>query len=90
MKKRADGRYRVKFTGDDGKTHYVYGKTVAEVKAAELEARKRISAGLVDKATVTLDEYAALFMEQREGKVRESTAGSRGSITRRSPGISEK
>lgn len=74
MKKRADGRYRVKFTGDDGKTHYVYGKTVAEVKAAELEARKRISAGLVDKATVTLDEYAALFMEQREGKVRESTA----------------
>ena len=74
MKKRADGRYRVKFTAEDGKTHYVYGKTVAEVKAAEIEARKRISAGLIDNANITLDAYAAIFMEQREGKVRESTA----------------
>lgn len=74
MKKRSDGRYRIKFTTDDGKTHYVYGKTVQEAKAAEVAARKRISEGLIDNDNITLDKYFEIYQSQRIGTIRESTA----------------
>jgi integrase len=74
MKKRSDGRYRIKFTGEDGQTHYVYGKTVSEVKAAETAERQRIADGLVDNDHITLDQYFKVFDAQRIGTVTESTA----------------
>lgn len=74
MKKRSDGRYRIKFTTEDGKTHYAYGKTVQEAKASEVAMRKRISDGLIDNDNITLDKYFEIYDEQRKGTVRESTA----------------
>ena len=78
-KKRADGRLVSTFRFD-GKRHYVYGSTAAELSEKEhalrmkLEAeRKSREAGIENYENPTLDSYYETFTTDRRGEIKEST-----------------
>lgn len=70
--KTKNGLYQFRFTFE-GKRYAVYGSTVKECKAKELEKRQRLKEGLIDHETVTLAKYYDDWQEGRRGTVKDST-----------------
>lgn len=73
LKKRADGRYQRKITLSNGKVKVVYGKTLAELNAAEDSVRAEDNAGLTVGDHTLVGEWAKLWISNYKSDIRAST-----------------
>ena len=73
LKKRKDGRYQRKITLSNGKVRIVYGKTIAELNAAEDAVRNEDSQGLTVGDHTLVGEWAKVWMESYKHGLRAST-----------------
>ena len=73
LKKRKDGRYQRKITLSNGKVRIVYGKTIAELNAAEDAVRNEDSQGLTVGDHTLVGEWAKVWMESYKQGLRAST-----------------
>ena len=72
MKKRADGRYKRKFTFN-GRQYVVYGYSKKELDQKEHEKRIELETRKEHHDNPTLNEYHTLWTDARRGTVKEST-----------------
>ncbi len=70
--KRSDGRLQYTFT-IDGVRKYVYGKSVADCRAKELEKRQMISKGTEKRKNPSVSQFCDIWMKNRELSIAEST-----------------
>lgn len=73
LKKRKDGRYQRKITLSNGKVRIVYGKTLAELNAAEDAVRNEDSQGLTVGDHTLVGKWAKVWMESYKQGLRAST-----------------
>lgn len=73
LKKRKDGRYQRKVTLSNGKQKIVYGRTLAELAAAEAALRGDDSAGLVVGDHTLVGEWAKIWLTTYKCKLRANT-----------------
>lgn len=73
LKKRKDGRYQRKITLSTGKVRIVYGKTLAELKAAEDAVRAEDSQGLAVGDHTLVGEWARIWLDSYKQGLRAST-----------------
>ena len=73
LKKRADGRYQRKVTLSNGKKKIVYGRTLAELAAAEAALRGDDSAGLVVGDHTLVGEWAKIWLASYKQNLRANT-----------------
>ena len=73
LKKRKDGRYQRKITLSDGRQRVVYGRTLAELNAAEDALREQDHAGLKVGDHTLVGEWAKIWIETYKGDVKLST-----------------
>ena len=74
VRERKNGGYEKRFTASDGKRHSVYGQTVKELAAKEIEMRQQIEAGLFqNKRHVKLSEYFEEVIERKKDNVKGNT-----------------
>lgn len=73
LKKRKDGRYQRKITLSDGRQRVVYGRTLAELNAAEDALRDQDNAGLQIGDHTLVGEWAKIWIESYKTGLRAST-----------------
>lgn len=73
LKKRKDGRYQRKVTLSDGRQKIVYGKTLAELNAAEDSLRAQDQAGLQVGDHTLVGEWAKIWIQSYKADLRAST-----------------
>lgn len=73
LKKRADGRYQRKVTLSNGKKKIVYGRTLAELAAAEAALKSDDSAGLVVGDHTLVGEWAKIWLSSYKQSLRANT-----------------
>lgn len=73
LKKRADGRYQRKITLSDGRQKVVYGRTLAELAAAEQALRADDQAGLSVGDHTLVGEWAKIWLATYKQNLRAST-----------------
>lgn len=73
LKKRKDGRYQRKVTLSDGRQKIVYGKTLAELNAAEDALRAQDHAGLQVGDHTLVGEWARVWIQSYKADLRAST-----------------
>ena len=73
LKKRKDGRYQRKITLSDGRQRVVYGRTLAELNAAEDALREQDNAGLQIGDHTLVGEWAKIWIESYKTGLRAST-----------------
>lgn len=73
LKKRKDGRYQRKVTLSDGRQKIVYGKTLAELNAAEDSLRAQDQAGLLVGDHTLVGEWARVWLQSYKADLRAST-----------------
>ena len=73
LKKRKDGRYQRKITLSDGRQRVVYGRTLAELNAAEDALRDQDNAGLQIGDHTLVGEWAEIWIESYKTGLRAST-----------------
>ena len=73
LKKRKDGRYQRKVTLSDGRQKIVYGRTLAELNAAEDSLREQDRAGLQDGDHTLVGEWAKVWIDSYKTGLRAST-----------------
>jgi len=73
LKRRADGRYQRKLTLSDGSIKFVYGKTLAELNAAEDEVRALDDKGMNVNDHTLVGEWAKIWLDTYKIKLRAST-----------------
>ena len=73
LKKRKDGRYQRKVTLSDGRQKIVYGRTLAELNAAEDALREQDHAGLQVGDHTLVGEWARIWIDSYKTGLRAST-----------------
>ncbi len=73
LKKRADGRYQRKITLSDGRQKVVYGRTLAELAAAEQALRADDQAGLAVGDRTLVGEWAKVWLATYKQNLRAAT-----------------
>lgn len=73
LKKRKDGRYQRKVTLSDGRQKIVYGRTLAELNAAEDALREQDHAGLQVGDHTLVGEWAKIWIDSYKTGLRAST-----------------
>lgn len=73
LKKRKDGRYQRKVTLSDGRQKIVYGKTLAELNAAEDALRAQDHAGLQVGDHTLVGEWAKVWLDTYKSSIKQST-----------------
>lgn len=73
LKKRADGRYQRKLTLSDGRQKVVYGRTLAELAAAEQTLRADDQAGLDVGDHTLVGEWAKIWLATYKQNLRAAT-----------------
>lgn len=73
LKKRKDGRYQRKVTLSDGRQKIVYGRTLAELNAAEDALREQDHAGLQVGDHTLVGEWAQIWISSYKTGLRAST-----------------
>lgn len=73
LKKRSDGRYQRKVTLSDGRQKIVYGKTLAELNAAEDTLREEDNRGLEVGDHTLVGEWAKIWFTSYKANLRAST-----------------
>lgn len=73
LKKRKDGRYQRKVTLSDGRQKIVYGRTLAELNAAEDALRAQDQAGLQVGDHTLVGEWAKIWLQSYKADLRAST-----------------
>ena len=73
LKKRKDGRYQRKVTLSNGKCKIVYGRTLADLAAAEAALRGDDSAGLVVGDHTLVGEWAKIWLSSYKQSLRANT-----------------
>ena len=73
LKKRKDGRYQRKITLSDGRQKIVYGRTLAELNAAEDALREQDHAGLQVGDHTLVGEWARIWISSYKTGLRAST-----------------
>lgn len=73
LKKRKDGRYQRKVTLSDGRQKIVYGRTLAELNAAEDSLRAQDQAGLQVGDHTLVGEWAKIWLQSYKADLRAST-----------------
>lgn len=73
LKKRKDGRYQRKVTLSGGRQKIVYGKTLAELNAAEDALRAQDQAGLQVGDHTLVGEWAKVWLQSYKADLRAST-----------------
>lgn len=73
LKKRKDGRYQRKVTLSDGRQKIVYGKTLAELNAAEDSLRAQDQSGLQVGDHTLVGEWAKIWLQSYKADLRAST-----------------
>lgn len=72
-KKRKDGRYQKKVTLSTGKQKIVYGKTIAELNQAALDALEEDRQGLIVDDKTLVGEWAKIWLEKYKANLRPGT-----------------
>lgn len=72
IKKKKDGRYEKRIT-IDGKRISICGRSLKEIAEKERKKLIQIESGEEERENPTLDQYHEMFIDDRRGKVKEST-----------------
>ena len=75
LKKRKDGRYQRKVTLSDGRQKIVYGRTLAELNAAEDSLREQDRAGLQVGDHTLVGEWAKVWIDNNRKGARVKKPG---------------
>ena len=65
---RENGTYQYRFS-IDGKRYAVYGATVKECKAKELEKREQLAAGIISAKSMTVEKWMTTWSNGRAGRL---------------------